>query len=83
MERRIPIRRHRCPPVTTYLTSSIILFIFCGVPLKGVRNFTPKKLLTVQKSFRHSADERNSSKCLKLRLKLGSAGYGVYLMLLD
>ena len=37
----------------------------------------------MMKSFRHSADERNSSKVLKLRMKLGAAGYGVYLMILE
>lgn len=35
------------------------------------------------KSFRHSSNERNTSNVLKLRLRLGAAGYGVYMMLLE
>lgn len=35
------------------------------------------------KSFRHSSDERNSTKVLKLRMNLGAAGYGIYMMLLE
>ncbi|MDE6535431.1 MAG: DUF4373 domain-containing protein [Muribaculaceae bacterium] len=35
------------------------------------------------KKFRHSTNERNKSNVLKLRMKYGAAGYGVYMMLLE
>lgn len=35
------------------------------------------------KSFRHNSNERNKSNVLKLRMKYGAAGYGVYMMLLE
>lgn len=35
------------------------------------------------KSFRHDTNERNKSNVLKLRMKLGAAGYGIYMMLLE
>ena len=35
------------------------------------------------KSFRHSTNERNKSNVLKLRMKHGAAGYGIYMMLLE
>ncbi len=34
-------------------------------------------------SFKHSANERNKTNVLKLRMKHGAAGYGVYMMLLE
>lgn len=35
------------------------------------------------KVFRHDTNERNKSNVLKLRMKLGAAGYGIYMMLLE
>ncbi len=34
-------------------------------------------------SFKHSANERNKTNVLKLRMKHGAAGYGIYMMLLE
>ena len=35
------------------------------------------------KAFRHNTNERTKSNVLKLRMKYGAAGYGVYMMLLE
>ncbi|MBD5238896.1 MAG: DUF4373 domain-containing protein [Bacteroidales bacterium] len=35
------------------------------------------------KTFRHDINERNKSNVIKLRMKYGAAGYGVYMMLLE
>ena len=35
------------------------------------------------KAFRHDTSERTKSNVLKLRMKYGAAGYGVYMMLLE
>lgn len=35
------------------------------------------------KTFRHDINERNKSNVLKLRMKYGATGYGVYMMLLE
>ncbi|MBD5293831.1 MAG: DUF4373 domain-containing protein [Bacteroides sp.] len=34
------------------------------------------------KTFKHDTNERTKSNVLKLRMKYGAAGYGVYMMLL-
>ncbi len=34
-------------------------------------------------SFKHSVNERNKTNVLKLRMKHGAAGYGVYMMILE
>lgn len=35
------------------------------------------------KTFRHNTNERNKSNVIKLRMKYGAAGYGIYMMLLE
>ena len=35
------------------------------------------------KTFRHDINERNKSNVIKLRMKYGAAGYGIYMMLLE
>ncbi|MDE6033847.1 MAG: DUF4373 domain-containing protein [Muribaculaceae bacterium] len=35
------------------------------------------------KSFRHNTNERNNTNALKIRMKYGAAGYGIYMMLLE
>lgn len=35
------------------------------------------------KTFRHCSNERNKANVIKLRMKYGAAGYGVYMMILE
>ena len=71
------------PPFHNFFHFFAVWAIWACVTLHRKKLLTTNYQLLIMKAFRHDINERTKSNVLKLRMKYGAAGYGVYMMLLE